>query len=97
MKRCSSTCRPHADLWAGIDRPGQQTLGMRASRQRAALSSEHESLYIYHFDGNASIARLLVRRLIPGIAPGSTMEDIVLARFDYGQPIEPSIRCELPT
>jgi hypothetical protein len=50
------------------------------------LSSEHEEPYIYHFpDGNASIARLLVRRLIPGIAPGSTMEDIVLARFDYGQ------------
>ena len=42
--------------------------------------------YIYHFpDGNASIARLLVRKLIPGAAPGNTMEDIVTARFDYGQ------------
>src|SRR5262252_4567130 len=41
--------------------------------------------YIYHFpDGNASLARLLVRALIPGIAPGSTMEDVVLAPFDYG-------------
>ena len=40
--------------------------------------------YIYHFpDGNASIARLLVRTLIPGSAPGHTMEDIVLARMDY--------------
>jgi spermidine dehydrogenase len=40
--------------------------------------------YIHHFpDGNASIARLLVRTLIPGSAPGSTMEDIVTARFDY--------------
>jgi spermidine dehydrogenase len=42
--------------------------------------------YIYHFpDGNASIARLLVRRLIPGVAPGNTMEDIVEAPFDYSR------------
>jgi spermidine dehydrogenase len=41
--------------------------------------------YIYHFpDGNASLARLLVRGLIPGVAPGETMEDIVLAPFHYG-------------
>jgi len=41
--------------------------------------------YIYHFpDGNASLARLLVRALIPDAAPGHTMDDIVLAAFDYG-------------
>jgi spermidine dehydrogenase len=41
--------------------------------------------YIYHFpDGNASLARLLVRALIPGVASGESMEDIVLAPFDYG-------------
>jgi spermidine dehydrogenase len=40
--------------------------------------------YIYHFpDGNASLARLLMRALIPGVARGHTMDDIVLARFDY--------------
>ena len=40
--------------------------------------------YIYHFpDGNASVARLLVRRLIPDVAPGNTMEDVVGASFDY--------------
>lgn len=39
---------------------------------------------IYHFpDGNASIARLLVRSLVPGVAPGGTMEDVVTAPFDY--------------
>jgi spermidine dehydrogenase len=40
--------------------------------------------YIYHFpDGNASIARLLVRSLIPASAPGNTMEDIVTAKLNY--------------
>ncbi len=47
--------------------------------------------YIYHFpDGNASVARLLVRKLIPGVAAGSSMEDIVTARFDYDRLDEPS-------
>jgi spermidine dehydrogenase len=42
--------------------------------------------YIYHFpDGNASLARLLVRDLIPGAAAGRTMDDIVLADFKYDQ------------
>jgi spermidine dehydrogenase len=40
--------------------------------------------YIFHFpDGNASVARLLVRTLIPEALPGSTMEDSVMARLDY--------------
>src|SRR5262249_15382575 len=40
--------------------------------------------YIYHFpDGNAGLARLLVRALIPGVAPGHDMEDIVQAPFAY--------------
>ncbi len=45
---------------------------------------EKEEPYIFHFpDGNASIARLLVRSLIPTAIPGSTMEDVVTARADY--------------
>ena len=40
--------------------------------------------YVHHFpDGNASIARLLVRSLIPDAVPGRTMEDVVLARLGY--------------
>ena len=39
----------------------------------------------YFPDGNASVARLLVRKLVPGVAPGDTMEDIVTARFDYSK------------
>ena len=42
--------------------------------------------YIFHFpDGNASVARLLVRSMIPEALPGSTMEDSVTARLDYSQ------------
>lgn len=36
-------------------------------------------------DGNASVARLLVRRMIPDVAPGNTMSDIVTAPFDYAR------------
>jgi len=40
----------------------------------------------FHFpDGNASIARLLVRGLVPGAIPGSTVTDIVTARCDYSR------------
>jgi spermidine dehydrogenase len=40
--------------------------------------------YIFHFpDGNAGVARSLVRRLLPGVVPGHTMEDLVTSRVDY--------------
>ena len=44
-----------------------------------------DSVYFRFPDGNASIARLLVRSMIPAVAPGSTMEDVVTAHFDYAQ------------
>ena len=35
-------------------------------------------------DGNASVARLLVQKMIPGVAPGMKgFEDVAIARFDY--------------
>src|SRR5580704_8278435 len=47
---------------------------------------EKEEPYIFHFpDGNASVARLLVRSLIPQAVPGTTMEDVVAAKADYAQ------------
>ena len=36
-------------------------------------------------DGNASVARLLVRKLIPEVAAGNSMEDVVAAQFDYSK------------
>jgi spermidine dehydrogenase len=67
--------------FAGMDlsgRPGPG-LGVEVTKQ-----DEEVEPYIFHFpDGNASIARLLVRALIPESAPGSTMEDIVTAKLNY--------------
>ena len=60
--------------------PGFQGLALPDDPHAEAKVDEP---YIHHFpDGNASLARLLVRRLIPGIAPGTTMEDVVTATFD---------------
>lgn len=59
--------------------PGFQGLGLEPS-------DDNLEPYIYHFpDGNASIARLLVRKLIPRVARGNSMEDIVTAKFAYGE------------
>ncbi len=45
---------------------------------------ERDEPYIFHFpDGNAGIARALVRQLNPAAVPGRTMEDLVTARVDY--------------
>lgn len=85
---------PAADL-AGLGYPGFQGmdlsgppgpgLGVEVTKQ---LLSEP---YIFHFpDGNASIARLLVRSLIPGPLPGHTMEDIVSAKMNYARLDEPA-------
>ena len=54
---------------------------IRDSMSKNELSDEP---YIFHFpDGNATIARLLVRKLIPNSIPGNTMEDIVTAKANY--------------
>lgn len=42
--------------------------------------------YIHHFpDGNASVARLVVRKMIPNVGPGDSAEDIVLSKFNYAE------------
>ena len=86
--------RSHDFFAAGIDRisardamdtgyPGFAGLNLP---QDPVAAAEMNEPYIYHFpDGNASLARLMVRQLIPDVAPGNTMEDIVTARFDYSR------------
>ena len=51
-----------------------------------SMHSEAASNYYFHFpDGNASVARLLVRRLVPDAIPGQTTEELVTSRADYGK------------
>jgi spermidine dehydrogenase len=67
---------------AGCEYPGFQGLGLREPRGGTMETDP----YVFHFpDGNASLARLFVRELVPGVAAGRGMEDILTARFDYDQ------------
>lgn len=83
--------RPHDFFGVGIDLlpahaaaaagyPGFAGMNLPTHPRDAAKLDDP---YIHHFpDGNASIARLLVRSLLPRSASGSTMADIVAAQFD---------------
>lgn len=68
--------------------PGFQGMGFSESKpsEEALPEITPTSAQYFRFpDGNASIARLLVRSMIPAVAPGGSAEDIVTARFDYAQ------------
>jgi len=71
-------CYEAGDDYGSFSYAGFQGLGLPVR--------EKEEPYIFHFpDGNASVARLLVRALIPEALPGATMEDAVTARADYSK------------
>jgi spermidine dehydrogenase len=62
------------------------------------LATQGIEPYVFHFpDGNASIARLMIRKMIPSVVSGNTMEDIVLAPLDYARldMVENKVRCRL--
>jgi spermidine dehydrogenase len=62
--------------------PGTGYMGLKEESHGPAGRDEP---YIFHFpDGNAGVARSMVRKLIPAAVPGTTMEDLVLSRVDYG-------------
>jgi spermidine dehydrogenase len=78
---------PAQDAW-GLGFPGFQGMhlapGAGPGQNYDAISHAEAEGYSFHFpDGNASVARLLVRRLIPGAIPGTTMDDIVTSRAHY--------------
>jgi len=77
------------DAW-GLKYPGFRGMNLDPTpgpgMNRDAIPNEEAEKYFFHFpDGNATIARLLVRRLIPAAIPGSTAIDIVSARADYSR------------
>lgn len=74
----------------GLGLPGFQGLklpeGSATGMGRTAILEQTDEPFIFHFpDGNASIARLLVRSLVPEAVPGASMDDIVTAKVDYGK------------
>lgn len=77
------------DAW-GFDLPGFRGLKLDPKpgkgMNRDAIPNEEAEEYFFHFpDGNASIARLLVRKLIPAAIPGSSSSDVVLAKANYAK------------
>ena len=45
-----------------------------------------EDPYIYHFpDGNASVARAIVKKMVPDVAEGNSAEELVLSKFKYAE------------
>ena len=93
--------RTHAEWGVGIEAesaldcwthnlPGFQGMqledGSTPNMSYTAAGYADGGSYSYHFpDGNASIARLLVRSLVPDAVPGRTAEDVVTARVDYSK------------
>ena len=90
---------PAQDAFA-LGFPGFQGMALDKSpgpgQNYDSMQSDESDAYYFHFpDGNASIARLLVRRLIPDAVPGSTADDIVTARVDYAKLDEKSSRARI--
>jgi spermidine dehydrogenase len=92
---------PALDCW-GVGYPGFQGMNLtetpyhRMGFTAKGYSTPNQPEYRFHFpDGNASIARLLVRQLIPGSLSGSTVEDVVTARADYTKLDQPGSRVRI--
>jgi spermidine dehydrogenase len=72
------SCYHGTDDFGACIYPGFDGLGLPPSQPSEP--------YIYHFpDGNASVARLLVRALIPSAVQGNSMHDVVLSKVDYSK------------
>ncbi len=66
--------------------PGLGLLGPEALEALKSSGFFMEGVdFIFMPDGNASFTRQIVRRLIPEVAPGETVEDLIDTRFDYSQ------------
>ena len=77
------------DAW-GLGLPGFDGLklapGAGPGMGRDSIPNEAAEEFFFHFpDGNSSIARLLVRSLIPDAVPGNSVDDIVTSQIRYDQ------------
>jgi spermidine dehydrogenase len=80
---------PAQDAW-GLGMPGFAGLGLDdrpgPGMNRDSIPAPDAAPYFFHFpDGNATLARLMVRALVPGAVPGRDAGDVVRARADYGR------------
>jgi spermidine dehydrogenase len=69
----------------GLQAPPPGTLEDLPGGQHGRQRMEGGGGEIHFPDGNATVARLLVRSLVPGAVPGRSMEDVGAARVDYSQ------------
>jgi spermidine dehydrogenase len=77
------------DAW-GLGLPGFSAMklepGAGKGMNRDAIPNEEAEKYFFHFpDGNASIARMLVRKLIPQAIAGDSATDIVTQKANYAK------------
>jgi spermidine dehydrogenase len=77
------------DAW-GLGLPGFDGLklspGPGPGMGRDAIRNEEAEAYFFHFpDGNSTIARLLVRSIIPDAVPGNSASDVVTTEIHYDQ------------
>ena len=81
---------PALDCWV-LQQPGFKGLNLepgphpRMGYTPKGFASPKEPYEFHYPDGNATIARMLVRKMIPAAAPGHDSEDIVTAGFNYAQ------------
>jgi spermidine dehydrogenase len=79
------------DAW-GLGLPGFAGMRLRpTSGPGMGLDARPgpRSAFLHFPDGNATLARLLVRRLVPRAVPGRSVDDVATGRVDYARLDEP--------
>ena len=88
------------DCWA-MDFPGFKGLNLEKGSiahmgySAAGFADTGGSKTLHFPDGNATIARLLVRNLVPKAVPGGSVEDLITARVRYDRLDAPGSRVRL--
>ena len=71
---------------AALDAGGHGLSRLQRNGRSKPKGLSNERKYFFHFpDGNASIARLLVRNLVQDAIPGNSAIDMVTARANYAR------------